>query len=137
MTVYFEYVFVENFLLDFGLLLLSFSSLKRRIILQKTLLASLVGALFASLYPLLILPEFALYALKICVGLLLPILASTKENGRGRYAMNVLCFLVWSFVFAGFLFAIFGSFDFDDGGYNVDRLPIAALFGGTVVFAYF
>lgn len=106
MIVYVEYALAENFVVDLALLTASAKLLQRRICLWRSVLASLFGAGFAVIYPLLSLPAYASYLLKTAVGALMCLFADgrvkTKNEGY-RYALNTVCFFLLTFAFAGLL----------------------------------
>lgn len=106
MTVYVEYALAENFVIDFALLVASGSLLKQRPRLWRVSLASLVGAGFAIICPLLHLSAPVNYVWKTAVGALMCLLATERVKTKkewGRYALNTLCFFFLTFAFAGLL----------------------------------
>ncbi len=137
MTVYIEYAFLENFLVDAALLYGTFTLLKRKISYKKIVLSSALGGVFALVYPLLVLPKFLLYLLKFSVGVLLVTVAAKREKAIGRYAMNAAAFLSVSFLFGGALTAIYDLFsvNLDSGNYEIRRLPLGGLLSGCILLA--
>lgn len=112
MTVYFEYVLIENFCLDFALLALAFSFCKTKITWWKMVISGGVGGVFALLYPLLILPEFLLIFLKIAVGFLLCFISFPRIKNRkdaGKYLLNAGVFFALTFLYGGALTALFSA----------------------------
>jgi len=112
MTVYIEYAFLENFLFDGALLALALYAAKAPFSWARLLLSAFLGAVFALVFPLLRLPNFLLYALKIAVGFLLPLLAYgriTTKKEWGRYAFTAVCFLSITFFIGGALSALFAE----------------------------
>ena len=111
MEVYVEYAFLENFLFDGVLLWLALRASCTPVRWWKVALSAAIGALFALLYPLLYLPIVLLQMLKFAVGFLLCLIVmpsiKTKKD-RGRYALNVIFFFVFSFGFGGVLLALYG-----------------------------
>ncbi len=109
MTVYIEYAFLQNFLLDGVLLWLALQASRAQIRLLRLFLAALFGGVFAVLLPLLSLSSLPAGLLKIAVGLWLPLLAfgrvRSKQEG-GRCALSALFFLLFTFGFGGALTAI-------------------------------
>ena len=106
MTVYIEYAFLENFILDYLLLSLAFLGAKEKTRVFRLCLASSFGGVFAIVYPLLALPYALQIGLKFAVGACMCALAFPKAkntNARGRYALTLCFFFVLSFVFAGAL----------------------------------
>ncbi len=106
MTVYVEYALAENFAIDFGLLVASLQLLKMRPCFWRVCLASLFGAGFALIFPLLCLPMPVNYVWKTAVGALMCLIATERVKTKkewGRYALNTLCFFFLTFAFAGLL----------------------------------
>ncbi len=106
MTVYIEYAFLENFLLDGILLALSLKALKIPIRWLRIGISAFLGATFAVVYPLLSISSFLGLCLKVAVGLLLPLIAfgwvKTKKEW-GRYALSTSFFFLFTFFFGGAL----------------------------------
>ena len=136
MTLYIEYVFLENFFIDGTLLYLTFSLLKRRISHFKIILSACLGGAFALLYPFLTLPNFLSVILKFSVGILLTILATKKEKGIGRYALNAAVFFGLSFLLAGGLIGVCNLLSVNKNGYGIEKLPVGALTVGVVLLAF-
>ena len=127
MTVYIEYAFLENFLLDFLLLRLALKGGKERTKFSKIALGACVGGVFALVYPFLRLPKLCLLFLKVAVAALMCAVAFDKmktKNEQSRYAFTVVLFFVFSFSAAGAL-----TFFRADGFY------IFVGFGWVCVFA--
>ncbi len=102
MVVYIELAFLENFCLDFLLLLLTVFALRYNPPLWRILLAAAVGAAFAIVYPLLSLPSPLLEILKLAVGGLLPLVAV----GKRKWGLGVALFLAFTFAFGGALLGL-------------------------------
>ena len=134
MELYIEYVFLENFLVDYLLLWLSLRLLRRKIYPLKLFLSALFGGIFALLYPFISLPIWAQKTLQFCVGALLSLLSS-KENGGGRYAINAVCFLFLSAALAGAAQMLFGQQQYKEGVFLAKRLKTGGLFLSLAIFA--
>ncbi len=104
MTVYIEYAFLQNFLIDGALLWLAGRASRLSLRWWRIVLSAVIGAAFAVVFPFLSLSGGMALCLKLAVGLLLPLLAMSKKKG-GRYAMNAVFFLLFSFAFGGVLLA--------------------------------
>lgn len=140
MTVYIEYAFVENFLIDGMLLYLSLRALKVNFTWKKLLFSSLVGAIFALVFPLLSLPLFLAYFLKFSVGFLLCLIAFPRiknKNDVGRYALTCALFFFLSFSLAGAIFALYGNFSFSENGYQMKQTPFVFVFCSAIAFLIF
>ena len=114
MVVYIEYAFAENALFDGVLLFLALSAANADISWKKLIFSSLIGGVFAVLFPLLILPAILAYLLKFSFAFLLCFLAfgriKTKKEW-GRYALSVVFFLLFTFLFGGAMLALSQNFD--------------------------
>lgn len=112
MTVYVEYAFLENFLLDGVLLGLSLLAARAPFRWWRVLLSAACGAAFALVYPFVRLPDFLDILLKLSVGALLCLLAHGRvrnKKGWGRYALTCALFFALSFAFGGALIACTGG----------------------------
>lgn len=140
MTVYIEYAFLENFLLDGMLLYLSLLALKVAFKWKNLVFSALVGAVFALVFPLLCLPFFWAYFLKFAVGFLLCLLAFPRiknKNDIGRYALTCALFFFLSFSFAGAIFAFSSGFSFSGNGYQIEQTPFVFVLCAAIVFLIF
>jgi hypothetical protein len=109
MVVYVEYAFLENFVLDGVLLFLALKATKTPVKWRKLLLAAAFGGIFALVFPLLILPNFATLFIKTAAALLLCLIAfpSVKTRvERGKFLCAVACFFAFTFCFGGALIAL-------------------------------
>ena len=113
MTVYIEYAFFQNLLLDGVLLWLSYQAIKMPVPWRRLCLSAFLGAAFAVLYPLLRLPAVLGLTLKISAGALLCLLANGKQK-RKQSILFTASFFSLSFLFGGALemFAL-GEFPYD------------------------
>ena len=111
MEVYVEYVLLENFLYDGGLLWLAYRAAKVEAKGWRLCLAAGVGAVFAVIYPLLRLQALLGGICKIAVGVLLCLLPfeGVRVRGRGRqFFLTVALFFAFSFGFGGALLGVYG-----------------------------
>ena len=116
MTVYIEYAFLQNLLLDGVLLWLSCKGTKTSFHRGRWAVSCLFGALFAVVYPLLQLPAFLGTVLKISAGFFLCLLAFGKVKGKkewGRYTLFSGSFFSLSFLFGGALNGVAQGFSLD------------------------
>ncbi len=119
MVVYIEYAFLENFLFDGALLTLALVASKQKPRWGRISFSAFLGGIFALVFPLLTLPKWLGFCLKIAFGFLLclfpfPRLQSKKE--WGRYALAVSFFFAFTFAFGGALTGLYTSF-------SLSRLP--------------
>lgn len=106
MEVYIEYALLENFIIDCILLLVTRYEWSMPVRPLKTALTAAGGALFAVCYPLLSLPIWCGYVLKISGGLLLGLLGSDKK-GWIRFSLTLLCNTA---LLGGMVYAAYGIF---------------------------
>ena len=109
MVVYVEYAFLENFVLDGALLVRALKATKTPVKWRKLVLAAAFGGIFALVFPLLILPNFATLLIKTATALLLCLIAfpSVKTRvERGKFLCAVTCFFAFTFCFGGALIAL-------------------------------
>ncbi len=113
MEIYIEYAFIENFLFDYTLLYLALKAGRMEIQRFRLSLASVVGAIFAIIFPLLSLSKILGLILKISIGFLLCLLSVGNikmKKDRGRYALTCIFFFIFSFSFGGVLLALTRDF---------------------------
>ncbi len=126
MTIYVEFAFLENFLLD-GILLffaVRYSGCQWR---KRGLFSAAVGGVSAVVYPLFSLSPFWSGVYKIAVGIALPLLAVGKEKGK-KTGLCVALFFAFSFLIAGGVYA-FTAFLPVKEGYFLEKIPLAPLLG--------
>lgn len=137
MEVYWEYAFAENFLLDGLLLYLALCVSKSKVRAPRLLLASAVGAGEALLFPILSLPVWCAYLVKILGGVLLCVIALPKARFKA-YAVTTAAFFGLTFAFGGLLTAAYSFFgvEYEEGnGYLVEQAPVALVFALAGIFA--
>lgn len=100
MTVYIEYVLIDNFIIDYCLLKVTFGLTNSPIYRFRLALCSALGGGFALLYPIINLPIVLLTLLKLSFGGLLVSLASKYKSGR-EYYVNLLVFYAYTFITGG------------------------------------
>ena len=116
MTVYIEYAFLQNFFLDGALLWLALKGTKTPVKRWRLFLASLIGAFFAIVYPLIKLPSGLKLLLKLSVGFLLCLTAFGRLKTQGekrKYALVVSLFFALSFLFGGALLSLTQGLSFE------------------------
>lgn len=136
MVVYIEYALAENFLIDGMLLWLSARAAKRGVRIKNLLLAAMLGAVFAVVFPVFSLPKWADYACKFAFAPLLCALAFGRiktRTERRAFALFTALFFAFSFALAGMLFALLNAFAVNGANsYEVARAPfVLALCGGA------
>ncbi len=136
MEVYVEYAFAENFILDLLLLFLAVKCARAKTGVFRLLLAAAVGAAEAIIFPILSLPDWAAYTVKLLGGALLPIL-TIKKSTKKTYFFATIAFFVLTFALGGILTAVYSFFDvpYAEGqGYFVEAAPVGLVLGVAGLF---
>ena len=139
MSVYIEYVIIDNMAVNSLLLALVFRSLKEKVPKWRTLASAGLGTLFSCLLPLVSLPVWASLPLKLLLSVAMVLIV----KGKRRLILYLLLFYLFTFLFGG---AVIGAFYLftgqmiagEDGAlaYNLD-VPVGLIVIGIalVVFA--
>ena len=106
MTVYIEYVLIDNFIIDF--LLLKTTFLITGIFMPKLrlIICSVIGAVFALLYPLLVVNKLIVIIIKAVFGLVLAFFAGKFKNIK-EYVKFTAIFLGLTFFIGGAIIGVF------------------------------
>ncbi len=126
MEVYIELALVENFALDGVLLYLALRLTKSKVCAWRIILAATVGGIEAVVFPLLTLPVWAAYLIKLMGGILLCVLAVGEKKLR-PYLRVTAAFFALTFLLGGALTAIYSFFDIPyvaGNGYLVEQAPV-------------
>ncbi len=107
MTVYIEYVLIDNLLIDYMLLKATFLITGNGYKKGRLLFCAFLGAGFALLFPLLKLPNALIFVLKILSGILIVLLSAKFKNVRALY-VNTAVFLALTFAIGGAIMGIYG-----------------------------
>ena len=110
MTVYIEYVLIDNFLIDYILLKATFALTKTNSSRGRLFFAAFLGSLFALFYPLIEGVGFIAVLYKIVTGLLL-IAIGAKSFSLRAYYINALIFFLFTFLVGGVIIGIFNIFN--------------------------
>lgn len=123
MIVYYEYVVIDNLIIDYLLLktALELSGVNMRKI--RVFLCAILGTGFALIFPLINLSAILLAAVKVFMGLLL-VLLSAKFISRGELIKTAIIFFLLTFSIGGIVTGIYGLFSADVSG----EIPVATVF---------
>ena len=105
MTVYVEYVVLDNLVIDFLLLILSFRVCRVDINRWKILFGACLGTAFAIVFPLIRINGMLLFLLKIMVGELI-VFVSARFKSCGEFLKTFAVFLVFTFSSGGALIGV-------------------------------
>ena len=106
MTVFIEYAFIDNFIIDYLIFKTTFKIAKKKVSVARILICSLIGAVFAVLYPLITANNFIITVVKIIFGLFLTFIAG-KFNGIKDYINFTAVFLGVTFLLGGTLIGVY------------------------------
>lgn len=112
MTVYIEYVLIDNFVIDFILLKLTLQILGYRPKVARLFLCALFGAVLALVSPLLYFNVILLSTFKIMSGLLI-FCFSTKFTSAKDFYRGVLFFFFLTFLLGGAIIGVYNIFNLD------------------------
>lgn len=106
MVYYVEYVFIENFIIDFILLFVTGKLIKRIIIFKRLLIASLIGSLYVIL-TFYIGREFMTYFIvKFSISVLM-IMVAFDSKGILTNIRVIICFYITSLIMVGIITALY------------------------------
>lgn len=112
MTVYVEYVFIDNFVIDLLLFKTTFKITGKDVSRVRLILCALLGAAFALFYPLITENIFIITAAKILFGLFLTFCAA-KFSSAKDYAAFTAVFMGLTFFVGGIIIGVFSLFGLD------------------------
>lgn len=137
MTVYIEYAFAVNFLLDGLLVFLSLKCAHGRVGRIRLFLSAAVGAGEAIVFPMIPLPNWCAVLVKLLGGILLVLIAVGK-GGRRTFLVAGVAFFALTFALGGLLTAVYSYFRIpyaQEGGYLVESAPVALVLAVAAIFA--
>ena len=135
MVVYWEYAFAENALLDGLLLYLALRCVRLRVYVRRLFPAAAIGGAEAVVFPVLALPVWAAYTVKVLGGVLICLVAA--RAGWKKCAAATAVFFALTFALGGLLtaaYSFFGVETADGTGFYVERAPVALIFAGAGSF---
>ena len=137
MVVYWEYTSIGNALPDGLLLYLAVRCARMRARPWRLLLASAMGGAFAVIFPLLKLPVWAAYAVKLLGGVAIALVAASGRR-FASYCVEVAAFFALTFAMGGLLTAVYSFFDIETTagtGFYLERAPVSLVITGFGIFA--
>ena len=112
MTVYIEYVLIDNFAIDFFLLKATFSLTRKRVPRWRLLLCAVLGAGIALVFPLVQVHTVILSLIKTAAGFLIILLAAEYSSFKDFY-VNAALFLGLTFALGGAITGIYSLLGVD------------------------
>lgn len=142
MYIYLDILFIDNFCIDFCLLMAAILTLKGKIKVWRVALTALFGSVLAMLYTICTLkytlPKPIDIFIKYGVALLLPCIA-VKLKSLKSYVLCSLLFVAYMFTLAGLLTALFLKTELVQGDgltYTIYGLPCGLLLLGGFLFVF-
>jgi len=129
MEYYVEYIFAENFLIDFILLYITGNLFKLKIIYKRLIIASLIGAIYVILIAYTQKTFMTYFIVKISVSILM-IMVAYDIKGIIRNIKVVLCFYIVTLIMAGTVFALYS---FTNNRVTVNIIIISIFMGFAVL----
>lgn len=112
MTVYIEYVLIDNVIIDYLLLKATFALTGNGYSKGRLLFCSFLGAVIALVYPLIAHVKFISFMVRILSGFLLTLVANVYPSKRA-YLINTLIFFLLTFAVGGAIVGIYNIFGLD------------------------
>lgn len=106
MVYYIEYVFAENFLIDFILLFVTGKLIKRIIVYKRLIAASIIGALYVILTAYIGKEFMTFFIVKLSVSVLM-IMVAFDSKGILTNIRVILCFYITSLIMVGIITALY------------------------------
>jgi len=104
MTVYIEYVILDNLLIDLLIIYLTSSLLKIHFNKVNILLSALIGTAFAVVMPFISLNSYVLFFLKLSVGMTMVLVL--KKFSFGKFVITFVTFISLTFMMGGMCFGL-------------------------------
>ncbi len=140
MTVYIEYVLIDNFIIDYLILKATFALTGLSVRRGRLLFCSFLGASFALLYPLLNSSVIILTLIKLGFGLFLVAVASRYKTIKSYY-VNAIAFFGLTFLTGGAVIGLYNIFNIPLGTDSTVALAIIPIYlivkGGQKVIKHF
>lgn len=132
MTVYIEYVLLNNFIIDYFLLKTAFTLTDVCPSEKRLLFCSFFSATFALIYPLLNIHSAILSAIKVCFGLLI-VLEGSKYRSLREYFITCLMFFALTFLSGGTISGICSLLNLSENSFPVTFFTMFGVWGITKI----
>lgn len=109
MSVYIEYVLIDNFVIDYLMLKATFITSGKRYKKERLFLCAFLGAIIALVFPLVKVHSAILIAIKILSGLLIILIANKYDIVKDFY-IHALLFFGYTFFTGGVIIGVFNIF---------------------------
>lgn len=132
MTVYIEYVIIDNFIIDYALLKVALTLNGVEKVKWRLFACAFLGAGLSLVFPLIDFMPLLSVAIKVLSGVLL-VMLSSKFNSVKQGYKTALTFLLLTFAIGGGIVAIFTAFNLDYGA----EISIALMFLPAIILLRF
>lgn len=112
MTVYIEYVIINNVIIDYLMLKATFLLTGNPLLKRRLFLCAFLGGIIALVYPALEINQTILTLVKIASGLFIVLLASEYKSAKSFY-INAVIFFFYTFITGGVIIGVFNIFAID------------------------
>lgn len=140
MSVYIEYVIVDNLVIDYLLLSVTLYTVRIKRNKFRLILAALLGTAFAVVMPLFIIGSVATLALKFTVGLIMVLIAADYKRVKRALATYAV-FLLFTFAsggaITGFLYMLKKEISFQSVIAYSSDIPVCAIILSCAVIVWF
>ena len=106
MTVYIEYVIIDNFVIDYMLLKLSLALVGKNVSRKRLVISSALGAMFALLMPMIKTNDIVLVIIKSLVGSVMVVVVS-RYKSFNSYLATLAIFMLLTFCIGGAVIGIY------------------------------
>lgn len=132
LVYYVEYVFVENFIIDFILLFITGKLIKRIIIFKRLIIASLIGSLYVILTFYMAREFMTYFIVKFSISVLM-IMVAFDSKGILTNIRVIICFYITSLIVVGIISALY-YLTYDKLTANIILVSIFAGYGALHFF---
>ncbi|MDW5299009.1 MAG: sigma-E processing peptidase SpoIIGA [Sedimentibacter sp.] len=133
MVYYIEYVFAENFFIDFILLFITGKLIKKMIIYRRLIIASVIGALYVILTAYIDRDFMTYFIVKFSVSILM-IMVAYDSKGIIANVRVILCFYITSLIMVGIITALY-YLDYDK--LTIDAIVFSIFVGYAALHFFF
>jgi stage II sporulation protein GA (sporulation sigma-E factor processing peptidase) len=138
MTVYIEIAILENLCMDGLIGIFTLKTLRLGVKWRRVWLSAAVGTVCALLYPLLVLPTWAVLLVKLGIAVPMLLALPRRHTGLRKRIMLAFVFFGYTFLLGGVSFGVqyFVSGDIAAAARGGVSLPVGALLGAAVALTF-
>lgn len=110
MSIYVEYVILDNFIVDLLILYLVARTMHLRSNKWRIIVASVIGTIFALISPFMVLNEILMIMSKLCLGVIMIYIIALYKSFK-QFCMAYVMFLSYTFLLGGACLGVLGLLD--------------------------